>query len=153
MIRKQCLFILVIFGWILFDSAIIQAEDEIKWYSHAQGVALAKQKQKKIFVHFYADWCPYCKKMEKGTLKNPAIVDYLNRNFVSVRVNSDKEAALARDYSVRGLPSTWFVSETGEKISNLPGYISAKVLLRVLEYIHTNSYKKMDFQDFVPSDE
>jgi len=134
---------------VLVDLSTASASDEINWHAYTEGLALAKQEGKKIFVHFYADWCAYCEKMEKETLKNSAVIDYLNQNFIPVRVNSDKDRDLARNYYIRGLPSTWFVSETGEKISSLPGYISAEMLLNALEFIHTGSYKKMSFKDFI----
>ena len=142
---------MAIFCMALFGFSTTSASDEIKWHSYNQGLALAKQEEKKIFVHFYADWCAYCKKMENETLKNSAVIDYLNQNFIPVRVNSDKDRDLARNYYIRGLPSTWFVSETGEKISSLPGYISAEMLLNALKFIHTDSYKKMSFKDFIES--
>ena len=140
---------MAIFCMVLVDLSTTSASDEIKWHAYKEGLALAKQEGKKIFVHFYADWCAYCKKMENETLKNPAVIDYLNQNFIPVRVNSDKDRDLARNYYIRGLPSTWFVSETGEKISSLPGYISAEMLLNALKFIHTASYKKMSFKDFI----
>ena len=140
---------MAIFCMVLFGLSTTSASDKINWQSYEQGLALAKQEGKKIFVHFYADWCAYCEKMEKETLKNSAVIDYLNQNFIPVRVNSDKDRDLARNYYIRGLPSTWFVSETGEKISSLPGYISAEMLLNALEFIHTDSYKKMSFKDFI----
>ena len=149
MIKNLTLLAMAIFCMVLLGFSTTSASDEIKWHSYNQGLALAKQEEKKIFVHFYADWCAYCKKMENETLKNPAVIDYLNQNFIPVRVNSDKDRDLARNYYIRGLPSTWFVSETGEKISSLPGYISAEMLLNALKFIHTDSYKKMSFKDFI----
>jgi len=151
MIKNLTLLEMAIFCMVLFGFSTTGASDEIKWHSYNQGLALAKQEEKKVFVHFYADWCAYCKKMENETLKNPAVIDYLNQNFIPVRVNSDKDRDLARNYYIRGLPSTWFVSETGEKISSLPGYISAEMLLNALKFIHTDSYKKMSFKDFIES--
>ena len=149
MIKKLTVIPMAIYLMVLFGFSTSNASDEIKWYPYEQGLALAKQEGKKIFVHFYADWCAYCEKMEKETLKNSAVIDYLNQNFIPVRVNSDKDRDLARNYYIRGLPSTWFVSETGEKISSLPGYISAELLLNSLKFIHTNSYKNMSFKDFI----
>jgi len=149
MIKKFTLLSMAIFCIVLFGFSTASASDKINWQSYEQGLALAKQEGKKIFVHFYADWCAYCEKMENETLKNSAVIDYLNQNFIPVRVNSDKDRDLARNYYIRGLPSTWFVSETGEKISSLPGYISAEMLLNALEFIHTDSYKKMSFKDFI----
>lgn len=147
--KKLLVFTWVVFSLILFGFSTTDASDKINWYSYDEGLALAKQEGKKMFVHFYANWCAYCKKMENETLKNSAVIDSLNQDFIPVRVNSDKDRDLARKFYIRGLPSTWFVSETGEKISSLPGYISAKMLLNALKFIHTDSYKAMSFKDFI----
>jgi thioredoxin-related protein len=123
--------------------------DTIKWHSYDEGMTLGKTQHKKIFLHFFADWCGYCTKMEKGTFVDPEIVSYLNKNFISIKVDSDKENALAAKYKVRGLPSNWFVSDTGDQISNYPGYIPADNLLPILKFIQTDSYKQMAFKDFM----
>ena len=141
----------LVFSLILSGFSVASASDKINWLSYDEGLALARQEGKKMFVHFYADWCAYCKKMEKETLSNAAVIDALNQNFIPVRVNSDKDRELARQFYIRGLPSTWFVSETGEKISSLPGFISAEILLNALKFIHTDSYKKMSFREFMNS--
>jgi thioredoxin-related protein len=125
------------------------SDETIKWYAYEEGVTLGKSQHKKIFINFFADWCGYCKKMDKGTFIDPEIVSYLNKNFIAIKVNSDKEAALASKYKVRGLPSNWFVSETGDQIGNYPGYIPADSLMPILKYIQTDSYKQMAFKDFI----
>ena len=98
---------------------------------------------------FNADWCRYCVQMEKETFQDPTVIAYVNRNFVPISVNSDKQQDIAAKYNVRGLPSTWFISEDGEKIGNRPGYIASDEMLKILKYIGTDSYQSMSFKDFV----
>ena len=131
-----------------FPSKGFSAET-IKWYSYNEGMTLGKSQHKKIFINFFAEWCGYCTKMDKGTFVDPEIVSYLNKNFISIKVDSDRENALASRYKVRGLPSNWFVSETGDQISNYPGYIPVDNLLPILKFIQTDSYKQMAFKDFM----
>jgi len=121
----------------------------VKWYSYQEGRALGKQEHKKVFLSFFADWCTYCHKMEKESFRDPAIVDYLNRHFISIRANSDKETDLASDFFVRGLPTTWFLTATGEKIAGQPGYIPPQQLLQLLKFIQSDSYKDMSLKEFL----
>lgn len=121
----------------------------INWYKYEKGMQTGKKENRKVFLHFYADWCHYCKKMNMNTFTNQELVSYLNANFISIRVNSDKNIKLAKEYGVRGLPSTWFLEETGKSIGNRPGYITPDVLLSLLKYIHSDSFRKMTFTDFL----
>lgn len=111
------------------------ASDRIKWYSYQEGMVTGRIAKKKVFLHFYANWCGYCRKMAKETFQDPSVISYLNENYISVRVDFDKEGDIASQYGVRGLPSTWFLTQTGEKIGNVPGYIPPKALLSMLKEV------------------
>ena len=102
-----------------------------------------------MFLYFWTDWCRYCEKMEKETLSKKEIAAILNEKYIPIKINSDAEQSLATQYFVRGLPTTWFLSETGEKISNLPGYVAADLFVPILRYIDSDSYKKMTFKEFL----
>ena len=124
----------------------------IQWLSYDEGRQRGEAENKKVFLVFNADWCRYCLQMEKETFQHPAVIAYVNRNFVPIKVNSDREQSIARKYNVRGLPSTWFLSENGDRIGNRPGYIPADEMLQVLRFIGTDSYRSMSFQAFVKND-
>lgn len=120
----------------------------IEWRDYDEGMSVGKSEGKKVFLNFYADWCHYCKVMESKTFKDGDVISYLNENFVSIRVNSDRNRNLAATYNVRGLPMSLFISEDGVNIGGQPGYIPPEMLLPLLKYIYTDSYKRMDFKKF-----
>lgn len=124
----------------------------IQWFSYDEGRQRGETENKKVFLVFNADWCRYCLQMEKETFQNPTVIAYVNRNFVPVSVNSDKEQDIANQYNVRGLPSTWFISENGDRIRSRPGYIPADEMLRILKYIGTDSYRSMSFKAFLETE-
>lgn len=123
----------------------------IQWYSYAEGMSVGQSQNKKIFLNFWAEWCRYCKSMEANTFTDSSVVAYINRNFIPIKVNSDKEPKTANQYKVRGLPNTFFLSETGEKIANRPGYIPPAEMLSLLKYIGSDSYQKMSYTKFMDS--
>ncbi len=45
---------------------------EIAWQSFADSMVRGKSENKKIFLHFYAQWCGACTIMENKTFKDPA---------------------------------------------------------------------------------
>jgi len=115
---------------------IAYASNSIKWYSYEEGKVLAKIEKKKVFLHFYADWCVFCRKMAKDTFQNNNVVSTLNDTFIAIRVDSDNEPDLAAKYGVRGLPANWFLTEMGQPIVSIPGYIAPDVLLSLLKEVN-----------------
>lgn len=135
--------------WVADVPAAQPSDGGIQWMSYAEGRQLGEAQNKKIFLVFNADWCRYCLQMEKETFQNPTVIAYVNRNFVPISVNSDRQQDIAAEYNVRGLPSTWFLSENGDRIGSRPGYISTDEMLKILKYIGSNSYQTMSFKAFV----
>ncbi len=87
------IFMIIFCLWAWVPSAF---SNGIKWHSYKEGVDRGKYEKKNVFLNFYADWCGFCKKMDKETFKDPVVIAFLNENFISVKVNSDKERNIAR---------------------------------------------------------
>lgn len=130
-----------------------QKGDGIQWMSYEEGRKRGEAEKKKLFLVFNADWCQYCMQMEKETFRNPSVVAYVNRNFIPIIVNSDKERSIASKYNVMGLPSTWFIAENGDRIGSRPGYIPPQEMLSILKYIGSDSYRTMSFKTFVKNNQ
>jgi thioredoxin-related protein len=127
------------------------SSESIKWYSYDEGTQLGEKEGKKVVLNFYADWCTFCAKMDKETFNTPEIVTLLNQQFISIKVNKDKQEEIARKYFVRGLPMTWFMEPDGDKISSLPGYIPPEMFMQILKFIDSGSYNDMTFKEYVDS--
>ncbi|NWH04235.1 thioredoxin family protein [Desulfobacter latus] len=125
------------------------APKNIAWNDYTPGMALAGEQDKNIFLYFHAAWCGYCVKLKRETFTDDRIKAYLNDHFVSIGVDTDKRQKLAQQWGVRGLPTLWFLDANGKKINTLPGFVGADQLLSILQYIHTQSYKTMNFQEYV----
>jgi len=132
------------------DSA---ATPEIKWFSYDEGLAKAKKEGKHLFIDFTAKWCGYCKKMDKTTFIEPDVVNMLNNDFISVRVDGDSEKELdiegykvteknlsRLDYKVRGYPTFWFVDPQGTRLGAVSGYQQAPNLISTLQFVKDKKY-------------
>lgn len=115
----------------------------IDWKPYKQGMVLARQQNKKVFLHFRADWCVYCDQMEQTTFKDSSVVQFLNNHFISIKVDGDRERSIAKTHRVTGYPDTRFL-DTKTEIFRLPGLIDPMTLFFFLEYIQSNSYTTMD---------
>ncbi len=104
----------------------------IRWQSYADGMARSKSENKKMFVHFYADWCRTCKIMEKKTFKDPGVIAALNKNYIPVKVNVDKSRKISEIFRIKLLPDTYFITEDNRIIAHRPGYIAPDQLKAIL---------------------
>jgi thioredoxin-related protein len=120
----------------------LAATDKIDWHSYESGLARSKFEKKKAFIYFYAEWCVYCAEMDHKTFKDPAVIAALNRNFIPIRVDSERETAAAALFRVKGLPDIWFLTESGEVIGHRPGFIVADQLMKILTVIMASDQGK-----------
>jgi len=132
-IRRLRLFALIL---ALCIAGVAPASQRINWRSYEEGMVLGKIEKKKVFLHFYADWCGFCRKMANTTFKDTALIDYLNENFMPIRVNTDLEPQTAGNYGVVGLPHTVFLTEMGEPIFSVPGFVATDTLMPMLQEVN-----------------
>lgn len=112
---------------ILFccSSQVVGSESAGLWRTDFKAAQQeAEQKRLPLLIHFYADWCMPCQRMERDVFSKPAIRQALNGRFVAYKANSDKHQDLVRQYGVETLPSDVVVdSLTGRVISLNAGFM------------------------------
>lgn len=95
---------------------------KIEWYySFEDGLKTAQKENKPLMVDFTAEWCGWCKKLDTITYQQADVLAF-SKNFISVKVDCDKEPAISHKYEVRGLPTIVFMSPEGQKIHQVVGY-------------------------------
>ncbi|MBA3010065.1 MAG: thioredoxin fold domain-containing protein [Proteobacteria bacterium] len=151
--KKNLVFKLTLYLFIFMTGFIglnteAMAIDEIKWNKYDEGLSQARKQNKKILLYFHADWCKYCKLLEKTTFKNQKVVTYLNDNYINISANSDIEKKLAKKFGVRGVPAFFFLGSDSNKIDGISGYVEPEIFLKMIKFIHTDSYQKMSFSDY-----
>ena len=64
---------------------------------------------KPVFAFFTADWCPPCRQLKAGILKDADVMAGLRENHVLVKVDltsrTGPNAVLASEYNIRGIPT------------------------------------------------
>ncbi len=74
----------------LFSFIKVEAqENRIQWLSFEQLEDSLSVKPKKVFIDFYADWCVYCKKMDRAAFRDSKIISKLNREYYAVKMNAE----------------------------------------------------------------
>lgn len=87
-------------------------------------VQQAVEQGKPVILVFSADWCPFCRRLERETLTDGEVAR-LAKRFVVFRVDMTpsnppaETVELARKYGAEGLPTVAFLNERGERLESL----------------------------------
>ncbi len=118
------------------------SDEGIAWLPYAKGLTVAKSQNKKIFIHFYTNRCHYCRVMQAQTFVNQNVIDMLNDNFVSIKVNLEENPGMGATYPVAGVPASWFLESNGDKIGVKPGFLPPAKFIQMLQFILDEKYKE-----------
>ena len=73
--------------------------------------AEAQNTKQKIVAIFGADWCGFCKQLDKDILDNPTVLD----NYIYVYINIDERSDLKKEYNVKNIPDIMILHNGIEK--------------------------------------
>jgi len=65
------------------------ASGEVTWHKFDDAIVTAKDQGKHIMVDVYTDWCGWCKKLDKETYTDPAVLQVLSESYVSAKIKGD----------------------------------------------------------------
>jgi thiol:disulfide interchange protein DsbD len=103
-------------------AAVKTSAEGITWvYNMDEGLKLATAQKKPVMVDFYAEWCGWCKKLDKDVYTDSQ-VKLLSKNFICIKIDTDKNQASASKYDVQGLPTIVFLKGDGTVINKIVGY-------------------------------
>jgi len=126
---------------LLFTASFAVSAKEVAkpWLLKTQNgdvISLAQYKNKPIILHFWATWCPYCKKLQPTLVALQKKYQAQGVELISISFNED-EGTLPQDeihsrgysfltavmgeevaelYDVRGTPTTFFINRKNEII-------------------------------------
>jgi hypothetical protein len=102
------------------------AQSLVRWREwNDETFAEAKEQNKPILLGISAVWCHWCHVMDRGVdgdpvhtgvYNNAPIADFINVNFIPVRVDNDQRPDINARYNMGGWPTTCFLTPDGEVI-------------------------------------
>ncbi len=90
------------------------ASSAIEWHrSLADGVAAARKASRPLLVDFEAEWCGWCKKLDRETYGNDEVIRFVTNTFVAVKIDVDADPDTMKKFGISGLPTIVFL-EVGD---------------------------------------
>jgi thiol:disulfide interchange protein len=112
------------------------AAERVHWSDFATGLERASAERRPVLAYFTANWCGYCKKMDRTTWKASTVLREMQQ-VIAVRINAEQEspidgvsgAQLAELFGVRGYPVQLLVDADGKTLARQDGYQNAGALV------------------------
>lgn len=159
------------------DSAQAQADQlfeetnrpHIQWEpTLAKAIDKAFVQNKKVLVYIYADWCGFCKLMERKALRNREVIRYINQRYVPVMLNAMSKDEVwfmgssfkyDEEHHINELAyvlmegdlqfPTWIVmNRQTDILSPIVGYQKAQTFLKALRYYGEEIYITTTWEEF-----
>lgn len=131
-VKKTSLSLFFLMPFLAFSQGI-QWVENLNWQ---EIITKAKKENKYIFVDCYATWCKPCLKMDKEVYGNDTVGAFMNKRFVSVKVQGDKNKKdnnnirswyadaelINKKFKVVSYPTFLFFSPDGEIVHRATSY-------------------------------
>jgi len=142
------------------------AAPAIKWQRLDAAVVAAGKSGKPVLVNVYADWCGYCRLMDRNTFTDAGVVKLVERGWITAKLNGESGATIklgkvsltesqwAQGNGVQGFPATFVLDSKGKPFAGLPGYIEGPQMAQFLQDAQAflkagGTAKQGDFYDWV----
>ena len=132
---------------MILDNRILDGcfMNKIQWLEWGrESFDKARSLGKPILLDITGSWCHWCHVMDDTSYSDSAVIDLVNKNFVPVRVDTDKRPDVNRRYNMGGWPTTAFLDNEGRIITGgtyIPPQQLREVLRSVLDFYGTNKGK------------
>lgn len=106
------------------------AEGVFQTLSLEQALQKAKADGKVVMVDFYTVWCPPCKLLDQKTWPDDKVQDWLREKTVAVKIDAEKEEALAAKYGITSYPTLLFVNPSGSELGRIKSFVNPEDFLK-----------------------
>lgn len=114
---------LLLISWTVYDFFMVGSEGKVNWVSnYDRAMDMGKTENRSVMIYFYTTWCSWCRKLERDTYSNDEVADFLNNNFICLRIDAGKNSDLIALYGIPGYPAMVFLSPEGKELGRILGY-------------------------------
>ncbi len=96
--------------------------------AHRESVATGKP----MLVVFSGPKCYYCRKLENEVFTQPTVARYINKAFVPVHLDLEKNRQAAEILEVTSLPTSVILSADADLLGSVEGFVGSREFAEVL---------------------
>jgi len=94
----------------------------------------ARQEGRLVLIDTFTSWCAQCKELDEKTWPDSAICDWIKKNAVAVRIDTEKvRPDLAKTLGVKAYPTIILLSQDGKELRRIMGFHRPEAMLEWLK--------------------
>ena len=159
MMRTTILFLLLL---LVSGSVLAEAPPNYPFVAFDQGLHLAKEQNKPLFVYFGRFGCAWCDEVNKKTFIDLDLRKLYIKDFILVYVDAESgkrlrlpsgeritEANLGVRYKAFGTPMFLYLDENGKVLAGIPGIQTVKDFRDYDRYVMEGHYRTQSLAQFL----
>lgn len=93
----------------------ILGKSAITWETSLErAISAGRKSGRLVMVDFEAEWCGWCKKLDRETYAEESVIRFVSEYLVAVKVDTDEEPGAKERFGVEGLPTILFLEVSRE---------------------------------------
>ena len=132
---KYLLVLLTMFS-LAYSAQIDKFASDVNYLrDYQEAVETAKEQNKMVMLVLVGDYCPWCKKFEKKTLKSEEVKELVDKNFIAVVIDKYKDKGkYPKEYYAPLIPAVYFINPSTQKpILDTVAYMKKKEYIENME--------------------
>lgn len=121
--------------------------DKLNYFSGTfdEAIEQANKENKPIFLDAYTSWCGWCKELDKRTFSDQDFADYMNSNFVIVKMDMESKDGrkVGQKYDVSAYPTLLVIHKNGRLAHRIEGFMQAPEMLEEVKFAE-KKLKRLD---------
>lgn len=113
---KILIILLTLFNFI-YAAQIDEFAAEVNYLrNYEMAIKTAKKQNKIVMLVVVGDYCPWCKKFERKTLKDSAVMAKVDESFVGIVIDKYKDKGkYPQEFSAPLIPAVFFINPKDQK--------------------------------------
>jgi thioredoxin-related protein len=133
---KILIILLTLFNFI-YAAQIDEFAAEVNYSrNYEMAIKTAKKQNKIVMLVVVGDYCPWCKKFERKTLKDPAVMTKTNESFVGIIIDKYKDKGkYPQEFSAPLIPAVFFINpKDGQSVQETVAYMKPDEFIENMDY-------------------
>lgn len=122
---------------LIYSAQIDEFAAEVHYLrNYEMAIKTAKEQNKIVMLVVVGDYCPWCKKFERKTLSDSAVMTKVKESFVGIIIDKYKDKGkYPQEFSAPLIPAVFFINpKDGQSVQETVAYMKPDEFMENMDY-------------------